>query len=95
MLMRVRQIGIKNAGRGKKCKSPKNSEEQNIVMVAYEFYRRVPLGEDRLIGVLPERRRNPERITRDSIMNWAKMLVITMPEDEFHRNVYFLEIEIK
>ncbi len=64
-------------------------------MIAYEFYRRVPLGEeDRLIGVLPERRRKPERITRDSIMNWAKMLVITMPEDEFHRNVYFLEIEI-
>ena len=92
--MRVRQIGIKNAGRKKECKSPKNSEEQNIVMIAYEFYRRVPLGEDRLIGVLPERRKKSERITRDSIMNWAKMLVITMPEDEFHRNVYFLEIEI-
>jgi len=92
--MRARQIGIKNAGREKECKSPKYSEEQNIVMIAYEFYRRVPLGEDRLIGVLPERRQKPERITRDSIMNWAKMLVITMPEDEFHRNVYFLKIEI-
>jgi hypothetical protein len=75
-------------------KSQKNSEEQNIVMTAYEFYRRVPLGEDRLIGVLPERRKNPERINRDSIMKWAKMLVITMSEDEFHRSVYFLEIEI-
>jgi hypothetical protein len=94
MLIRVRQIGIKNAGKHKEWKPQKNSEEQNIVMIAYEFYRRVPLGEDRLIGVLPERRRKAERITRDSIMNWAKMLVITMPEDEFHRNVYFLQIEI-
>jgi hypothetical protein len=61
-------------------------------MIAYEFYRRVPLGEDRLIGVLPERRTKPERITSESIMNWAKMLVNTMPEDEFFRNVYFLRI---
>jgi hypothetical protein len=94
MLSWVRQIGIKNAGTQKEWKPQKNSEEQNIIMIAYEFYRRVPLGEDRLIGVLPERRKKPERITRDSIMNWAKMLVITMSEDEFHRNVYFLEIEI-
>jgi len=28
-------------------------------MVVYEFYRRVPDGEDRLIGVLPERRKLP------------------------------------
>ena len=62
-------------------------------MIAYEFYRRVPLGEDRLIGVLPERRTKPERITSESIMNWAKMLVNTMPEDEFFRNVYFLRIK--
>ena len=94
MLIRVRQVGIINAGRHKEWKPPKKTEELDIVMIAYEFYRRVPLGEDRLIGVLPERRRKPERITRDSIMNWAKMLVITMPEDEFHRNVYFLQIEI-
>jgi len=63
-------------------------------MIAYEFYRRVPLGEDRLIGVLPERRKKPERITRESIMKWARMLVSTMPDDEFHRNVYFLQIKI-
>ena len=63
-------------------------------MIAYEFYRRVPLGEDRLIGVLPERRKKPERITRESIIKWARMLVSTMPDDEFHRNVYFLQIKI-
>jgi hypothetical protein len=61
-------------------------------MIAYEFYRRVPCGEDRLIGVLPERRADPERITHESIMNWARMLV---PEDFFKRNVYFIRIEMK
>jgi len=47
-------------------------------MIAYEFYQRVLYGEDRLIGVLPERRKDPERITQNSIMNWAKLLI---PED--------------
>ena len=62
-------------------------------MIAYEFYRRVPLGEDRLIGVLPERRKNPERITGESIMNWARMLVNPLPEEEFFRIVYFLRVK--
>jgi hypothetical protein len=61
-------------------------------MIAYEFYRRVACGEDRLVGVLPERREDPERITHESIMNWARMLV---PEDFFKRNVYFIRIEMK
>jgi hypothetical protein len=61
-------------------------------MIAYEFYRRVPSGDDRLIGVLPERRTDPERITHESIMNWARMLV---PEDFFKRNVYFIRIEME
>lgn len=61
-------------------------------MIAYEFYRRVPCGEDRLVGVLPERRNNPERITHESIMNWARLLV---PEDFFKRNVYFVRIETR
>ncbi len=59
-------------------------------MVAYEFYQRVPGGEDRLIGILPERRRGQERITHESIIKWAKLLVSSnMTEDLFARNVYF------
>jgi hypothetical protein len=61
-------------------------------MVVYEFYRRVPGGEDRLIGVLPERRRDSERITHQSIMNWAKLLV---PEQLINGNVYFIRVEGK
>ncbi len=59
-------------------------------MVVYEFYRRIPGGEDRLIGVLPERRKEKERITHQSIMNWAKMLV---PEQIFSDRVYFIRVE--
>ncbi len=62
-------------------------------MVVYEFFRRVPCGEeDRLIGVLPERRRDPERITIESIMNWARLLA---PEYVVKDQVYFLRHEIK
>ncbi len=59
-------------------------------MVVYEFYRKNPGGDDRLIGVLPERRKEKERITHQSIMNWAKMLV---PEHIFSDKVYFIRVE--
>ncbi len=61
-------------------------------MIAYEFYLRVVCGEDRLIGVLPERRKDPERITHESIMNWAKLLA---PEDFRKSKIYFVRAEIK
>ncbi len=63
-------------------------------MKAYEFYRRAENwdDEDRLIGVLPERRTDPQRITHQSIMNWAKLLV---PEKDVIKNrVYFNQIDI-
>jgi len=60
-------------------------------MISYEFYRRVPYGEDRLIGVLPERRKDPKRITHNSIMKLAKLL---SPEDFFNGRIYFVRVEI-
>ena len=44
-------------------------------MTAYEFYSRDELGELYLIGVLPERRSDQERITDESIINWARSLL--------------------
>jgi hypothetical protein len=41
-------------------------------MVAYEFYWRDPIKGYQRIGLLPERRKNPARITEGSIMNWGK-----------------------
>lgn len=61
-------------------------------MVIYEFYRRIPDGEDKLIGVLPERRKGKKRITHQSIMNWARLLV---PEQIFSEKVYFVRVDRK
>ncbi len=43
-------------------------------MVAHEFYSRDEWGELHLMGVLPERRSDQERITDESIINWARSL---------------------
>ena len=40
-------------------------------MVAYEFYLGDEKGKKHLIGILPERRRKPERITNDAILKWG------------------------
>jgi hypothetical protein len=44
-------------------------------MVAYEFYLNDPEGNKRLIGILPERRKDPKRITQQSILKWGRMLL--------------------
>ncbi len=43
-------------------------------MVTYEFYWNDGTEEPKLIGVLPERRKNRRRITRRSIMKWGKLI---------------------
>jgi hypothetical protein len=40
-------------------------------MVAYEFYWLDEIGKERLVGILPERRKDPERITKESVLNWG------------------------
>lgn len=44
-------------------------------MVAYELYSFDEKNGVEFIGVLPERRRDPERITKESIVNWGKMIL--------------------
>ncbi len=44
-------------------------------MTAYKFYSRNESGEFHLIGVLPERRGDQQRITDQSILNWARSLL--------------------
>lgn len=44
-------------------------------MLAYELYAFNKKKGYEFIGVLPERRENPMRITKDSIMNWGKSLL--------------------
>jgi hypothetical protein len=58
-------------------------------MVAYEFYWRDPVKGYQLIGVLPERRKKPARITQESILNWVKDI---SGEDIDFNDVFFITI---
>jgi len=44
-------------------------------MVVYQVYSHDMINGYELIGVLPERRKNPMRITRESVINWGKTLL--------------------
>jgi hypothetical protein len=44
-------------------------------MVAYEFYLYDSDGNKSLLGILPERRKDPTRITQKSILDWGRMLL--------------------
>ena len=60
-------------------------------MVAYEFYWRDEEGKEHLIGILPERRKNPERITEGSILNWGWKVIGNNPD---LNNIYFVRVEM-
>jgi hypothetical protein len=66
----------------------------NGKITAYEFYHRVGNGRDHFVGTLPERRKDPARISEVSILNWARLLFSRMGEEEFKRDIYFLEVTI-
>jgi hypothetical protein len=61
-------------------------------MVTYEFYlNNHDIKEFHLLGILYERRKDPVRISYQSIMNWGKLIVGDYVET---KNIYFIEIEV-
>ncbi len=60
-------------------------------MVVYKFYLHDPGKVDELIGVLPERRKRPARITPESVMNWGRKLFGNTLGME---NIFFLQVEV-
>jgi hypothetical protein len=46
-----------------------------LKIVAYEFYFRDPLKEYKFVEILPERRKDPKRINKDSIRKWGKKII--------------------
>ena len=60
-------------------------------MVAYEIYWLDPMGGYQIIGVLPERRKNPERITQESIMNWGGKI---FGKDLNTEDTFFIQVKI-
>ncbi len=59
-------------------------------MVAYELYWSDHKGKENLIGILPERRKNPERITQESILNWGWKII---GNNSDVKNIYFILVE--
>ena len=60
-------------------------------MMAYEFYWRDEKGEDHFIGILPERRRKPERITQESILNWGWKVI---GDKSNVKDIYFVKVDV-
>ena len=60
-------------------------------MLAYELYTFNKKKGYEFIAVLPERRRNPARITNDSVRNWGKSL---LGESVGYRNMFFKRVAI-
>ena len=58
-------------------------------MDAYEFYRGDTIKGYQPIGVLPERRKNPARITQESIINLARELI---GDNADANNIFFVKI---
>jgi hypothetical protein len=60
-------------------------------MEAYEFYWLDPKGGYQIIGVLPERRRNPERITKVSVMKWGAKI---FGKDFDTKDIFAIQVKI-
>ena len=62
-------------------------------MVSYEFYLRDQVGEIHLIGILPERRKDPHRITNKSVMKWVKKVI--GKDNKEVNNIFFTQVDIE
>ena len=60
-------------------------------MIAYEFYSVDKRGEAHFLAMLPERRKNPERITEKSITKWGKMVLDANRNSQI---MYFVEVKV-
>ncbi len=58
-------------------------------MVAYEFYWRDDIGDIHLVGILPERRKDPNRVTNQSILNWVNRVI-----GDGINNIFFTKVSI-
>ena len=61
-------------------------------MLAYQFYLRDAIKGYEFVGVLPERRRNPVRITDESIINWGRKHFGRNVRDE---DIFFVKVDLQ
>jgi hypothetical protein len=60
-------------------------------VIAYEFYWLDPKGGCQIIGVLPERRKNSARVTKESIMRWGENI---FSKDFDTKDIFFMQVTI-
>ena len=60
-------------------------------MTAYEFYYRDEKGTEHFIGILPERRKNPIRVTEESVLNWGWKIIGDNPDV---KKIYFVKVDM-
>jgi len=60
-------------------------------MTAYEFYWADKEGKVHFLGMLPERRKSPERITEESVKDWGRIVI---GEWAVINNFYFVQVEV-
>jgi len=61
-------------------------------MVVYKFYLRDAIKGDIFLGTLPERRKKPQRITEESIINWGRKYFGKNAKDE---DIFFMKIVLE
>jgi len=60
-------------------------------MIDHRVYQLDLSGEDCFPGILPKRRGNRQKINKESVMKWARLLVnAQMTEEFFKENIYFV-----
>jgi hypothetical protein len=62
-------------------------------VIAYEFYTfdENEAGEAHFVGILPERRKDPLRITRESIVSFGREVIGGNPD---LNSLYFIQVEV-
>jgi len=57
-------------------------------MIVYKFYLRDSISGDIFLGALPERRKNPKRITDESIIKWGRNYFGMQGN---HKDIFFIK----
>lgn len=60
-------------------------------MVAYEFYWCDEKGKEYFLGILPERRKKAERITKKSVLNWGWKVI---GDSLYVKDIYFVKVDV-
>jgi hypothetical protein len=63
-----------------------------IYMVAYELFSFDEKNGYEFIGILPERRKDPKRITKKSVVNWGRMV---LGNDSYGKKILFNRVTME